>query len=149
MASGLIPFEPFQELDRFRNEISRLFNESVGRLPAVEVGASALIPPVDVYSTKDEVTVFVSLPGCSASDVDVSATKDTLTITGEIKAPNIPEGTSAIHLERRYGKFQRVFRMPVPVEPDKVSATFKDGVLGIQLPVAEEVKGRPVKIEVR
>lgn len=66
-----------------------------------------------------------------------------------MKAPNVPEGTNAIRLERGFGNFKRVFRLPVSVEPDKVSATFKDGVLGIQLPIAEEIKGRSIKIEVK
>lgn len=150
MINKLISFEPIHELDRFRTEINRLFNDSLGRLPALETGISGgLIPPVDIYSTSNELTIFISLPGCSVDDVDVSATKDTLTISGEMKAPNVPEGTTAVRLERGYGNFKRLFRLPVPIDPDKVSATFKDGVLGIQLPVAEEVKGRPVKIEVR
>lgn len=149
MINQLIPFEPIHELDRFRNEISRLFNDSLGRLPSMNAGTNGLIPPADIYASNNELFVFIGLPGCSSEDVDVSATKDTLTITGEVKAPNVPEGTTSIRLERSYGKFQRVFRLPVPIDPGKVSASFKDGVLGIQMPISEEVKGRPVKIEVR
>lgn len=150
MINSLIPFEPIHELDRFRNEISRLFNDSLGRLPALETAmSSGLVPPVDIYSNGNEFSVFISLPGCSANEVEVSATKDSLTISGEMKAPNVPEGTSAVRLERRYGTFKRVFRLPAQIDPDKITATFKDGVLGIQMPLAEEVKGRPIKIEVR
>jgi len=148
MVTQIIPFEPIHELDRFRSEISRLFNDSLGRLPAMDSGSGGLIPPADIYAGKNDIAVFVSLPGCSADDVNVSATKDTLTITGELKAPNVPEETTAIRLERGYGKFQRIFRLPVPIDPNKVSASFKDGVLGVKMSVAEEVKGRPVKIEI-
>lgn len=150
MLTKIIPFEPTHELDRFRTEISRLFNDSLGRLPAPESGTTGnLVPPVDIYTNNNELSVFVSLPGCSADDIDISATKDTLIIAGEMKSPNVPADTNAVRLERGYGTFKRVFRLPVAIDPDKVSATFKDGVLGIQLPLAEETKGRSIKVEVK
>ena len=152
MMNNLIPFEPFHELERIRTEMGRIFNESLSRFPALESGGdnyNGLIPPVDIYATNDELIVFVGLPGAMAHDVEVSATKDTLSISGEMKAPNVPEGTTCLRQERGYGKFRRMFRLPVPVQSDKVSASFKDGVLGIKLPKDEDIKGRSVKIEIQ
>lgn len=152
MVNNLIPFEPFHELERIRNEMGRIFNESLARFPALESSGdnySTIVPPVDIYSTNDELIVFVGLPGVTAADVEVTATKDTLSISGEFKAPTVPDGTTCLRQERQYGKFKRVFRLPVPVQSDKVSASFKDGVLGIKLPKDEDIKGRSVKINIQ
>ncbi len=145
MVNNLISFEPFHELERIRNEMGRLFNESLARFPVLESSGdnySTIVPPVDIYSTNDELIVFVGLPG-------VTAAKDTLSISGEFKAPTVPDGTTCLRQERLYGKFKRVFRLPVPVQSDKVSASFKDGVLGIKLPKNEDIKGRSVKINIQ
>lgn len=152
MLDNLIPFEPFHELDRIRNEMGRIFNDSISRFPALESSGdnyNSLVPPVDIYSTNDELIAFVGLPGATAQDVEVSATKDTLSISGELKAPSLPDGTTCMRQERGYGKFKRLFRLPYPVQSDKITASFKDGVLGIKMPKAEDIKGRSVKIDIQ
>jgi HSP20 family protein len=152
MINNLIPFEPFHELERIRNEMSRVFNDSLSRFPALESSGDThhnIIPPVDICSTNDDLLVQVALPGVTAKEVEVSATKDSLSISGETKPPALPEGTAILRQERGYGRFKRVFRLPVPVQSDKITATFKDGVLEIKLPKDEDIKGRTVKIEIQ
>jgi HSP20 family protein len=149
--SNLIMFDPLHELDRVRTEMNRVFSDSFNRLPSYENSSNdvGFIPPVDIYMTNDELITFINLPGIhNIQDVEVSATKDTLSISGEIKPATIPEGATCLRQERDLGQFKRVFRLPVPVQHDKVTASFKDGVLGIKLPKAEELKGHVVKIDV-
>ena len=149
--ANLITFDPFREMERVRNEVGRIFSDSINHYPALENSSYDLgfIPPVDIYATNDELYVFVNLPGINPQDVDVSTSKDTLSISGEIKPSTLPEGASCLRQERNFGQFKRVFRLPLPVQHDKVSASFKDGVLGIKLPKAEEIKGHQVKVEVK
>ena len=149
--ANVMLFDPFRELDRVRGEMNRIFNDSFNRYPLLENSSNnyGFIPPVDIYGANEELVVFVNLPGVNPQDVDVTATKDTLSISGEIKPANAPEGSTCFRQERGAGQFKRVFQLPFPVQPDKVNASFKDGVLGIKLPKAEEVKGRQVKIDIQ
>lgn len=146
--ANLMVFDPFRELERVRGEMNRIFSDSFNRYPAVEnSGNYGFIPLVDIYATNDELAVFVNLPGVNPQDVDISATKDTLSISGEMKIANLPEGATCYRQERGAGQFKRVFQLPFDIQPDKVAASFKDGVLGIKLPKAEEIKGRQIKID--
>ncbi len=149
--ANLMVFDPFRELDRVRSEMSRIFNDSFSRYPALENSDhnSGFLPTVDIYGTNEELVVFVNLPGIDAQNVDISATKDTLSISGELKPANLPDGATCFRRERGIGQFKRVFQLPFSIQQDKVSATFKDGVLGIKLPKAEEIKGRQIKIDVK
>lgn len=150
--NNLVAFDPFHELDRVRREMGRIFDDSVTRFPGLENSGNyrvGFVPPVDIYTSNDEMIVFVNLPGVNIGDVEVTATKDTLSISGEIKPAQIPDGANCVRQERLTGQFKRVFQLPIAVQSEKVSASFKDGVLGIRLPKAEELKNRPVKIEVK
>ncbi|MCL6590647.1 MAG: Hsp20/alpha crystallin family protein [Firmicutes bacterium] len=150
--SNLVAFDPFHELDRVRREMGRIFEDSISRIPSLESSGNyrvGFVPPVDIYATNDEIVVFVNLPGVNINDVEVTATKDTLSISGEIKPAQLPDGATCIRQERLNGQFKRMFQLPVAIQSDKVSASFKDGILGIRLPKAEELISRPVKIEVK
>ncbi len=149
--ANLMLFNPFRELDRVRTEMNRIFNDSITRYPELENSMNnyGLVPAVDIYGTNEELVVFINLPGVNPQDVDVSATRDTLSISGELKPANLPEGAACFRQERGAGQFKRVFQLPFPIQQDKVAASFKDGVLRVALPKAEEIKGRQIKIDIK
>jgi HSP20 family protein len=106
------------------------------------------LPLCDMYETKDDLTLTFELPGISEKEVTVSITGDVLTLKGERKWDKELKDESYHRLERTYGRFERSMPLPVPVQADKVKATYRNGLLEIKLPKAEEVKSKEIKINV-
>jgi HSP20 family protein len=92
--------------------------------------------------------VSFELPGVSEKDVNVSITGDLLTVRGERQWQEQAKNDNYHRLERMYGKFERSVQLPFPVQANKVKATYRDGVLVVTLPKAEEVKPREIKIDI-
>jgi len=141
--------DPFREIMDFQSEMNRLFDSFFGR-GGRSVGLLDRVwnPVVDVYETTDELVVTTELPGTKEKDVHVSIVGDVLTIKGERKQDREVKEENYHRMERFYGAFERHIPLPIPVEADKVKATFRDGVLEIRLPKAEEVKPKEIKIQV-
>lgn len=110
------------------------------------VTASRYLPPVDVHENADEYVLRLDLPGVSSRDVQVKLTGDALSIRGERKFENLEKG-QMLRSERFSGSFERTFTLTAPVQGDRVKATFKDGVLEIRIPKAEEAKVREIQIQ--
>jgi HSP20 family protein len=139
-------WDPFRNMSDMQGEVNRLFDNFLGR-PA----ASALrtwAPVLDIHETKDELVLNFELPGVTDKDVSLSITGDLLTLKGERMANRDVKDESAHHVERVYGKFERSVQLPMPVQADKVKATYRDGVLEVKLPKAEEVKPKAIKIDI-
>jgi HSP20 family protein len=100
-----------------------------------------------MYETKNLFVVTTELPGLSEKDIHLSLTDDVLTITGERQWTGDAEEASHHRRERWFGKFERAFSLPAPVDARQVKATYRDGVLTVNLPKAEENKPKEIKIE--
>jgi HSP20 family protein len=106
-------------------------------------------PVTDVREDENGLNVVVELPGMSSDDVNVSVENGVLSISGEKKQENEEsDADDNYHLvERRYGKFERTFRLPRGVDADKVKAKFENGLLKIDLPKSEKAKKRQIAIK--
>jgi len=146
---GIVRFDPFRELDRLQNEVNRLF-EGYTAAPAERTtgGGPARVwsPAVDVMENENAVVLRAELPGMKQEDIDIELTGDTLTLRGERRFENGARKDNYVRVERSYGRFQRSFTLGVPVQHDKVNATYRDGVLEISLPKSEETKPRKVQV---
>jgi HSP20 family protein len=112
--------------------------------------ADFFAPDADAAATKDAYIINVELPGVAADDVHVSVQDHVLTVKGEKASQHEEEGKSYFFSERRYGAFQRSFRLPPDVSEDAISADFKDGILTLQVPKqGPEKKKQEKKIKVR
>jgi len=143
-------WEPFRNMSDIQGEVNRLLDSFLGR-PTVSGAGSAVrtwAPVLDMHETKDEVVLNFELPGVSEKDVALSITGDLLTLKGERTANREFKDEDAYRAERVYGKFERSVQLPIPVQPDKVKATYRDGVLEVKLPKAEEVKPKAIKIDI-
>jgi len=105
-------------------------------------------PAHDVTETKDSLTITAELPGLEAKDVDVAISGDMLTIKGEKKQEKEEKDEHHHVVERTYGTFSRMVRLPAPVAADKIKATFKNGVLTVNLPKTEEAKQKAISVSV-
>jgi HSP20 family protein len=141
-------WDPFRGLGDIQSEMNRLFDTWSGRPPAPAVGDRMWLPAVDVRETKDDIVLSFDIPGVSEKDVQVSMTGDLLTAKGERRFEQEDSGDSYHRVERLYGKFERSVQLPFPVQADKIKATYRDGVLTVKLPKAEELKPREIKIDV-
>lgn len=137
-------WDPFREMSMLQDRINRVFNEQISRGEA-EGAEKSWAPVVDILEDNSDLIVRAELPGVAREDMDVEVTSESLTISGERKFDE-KSSDKYLRMERAYGLFKCSFSIGVPVQPDKIKASYKDGILEIVVPKAEEVK--PKKIEI-
>jgi HSP20 family protein len=125
----------FGRLTSLQDELDRLFG-----------GQAAWAPALDVQEDKDNFRVRVELPGLKREDIDVSLDDGAVVISGERKTETVAEGTEVHRQERYYGKFSRALTLPSAIAGDKVTAAYKDGILTVTLPKAEEAKPKTIAV---
>jgi HSP20 family protein len=147
---SLIRWRPTRDLLSIRDEMNRLFDNFFTGLPERRRGLleGEWAPSVDIAETDNEVVVTAELPGIKQDDVDITITDDVLTLKGEKKEEKEVKEKNYHRIERSYGSFQRSISLPAGVQADKAKATYKDGVLHITVPKAEEAKPKQIKIDV-
>ena len=110
---------------------------------------TSLVPRLDVYEDKDTLVVKAEFPGIKKKDLDISLEGDMLTIKAEKKQEDVAEDATHYTRERYFGQYSRSIPLPVHIDAEKVSATFKKGLLEIRLPKAEEAKSKHIEVKVR
>lgn len=133
--------DPFADIDRLRRRMNRLL--SSGLRP----GLSGAFPPINLWSGSDKVVLSAEVPGVEKEDMDISVENDVLTLKGQREPEKLEEGEAFRRSERGYGAFRRVIGLPFAVDPEQVSAQYKDGILRIELKRHEASK--PKRIEVK
>ena len=136
------------EMVSMQQEINRMFDSFLrsGWHADSDLAPMRWSPATDVVEHDNKFVVKVELPGLSREDVKVAIQDNMLTVSGEKKV----EKESNYHrVERSYGTFQRCFTLGQPVRGDKIDASFKDGILTITVPKAEEAKDKRIDIKVR
>ena len=104
-------------------------------------------PAINIWANEDGVAVSAKLPGVTAENIDISVKENTVTIAGTRDAIALDEGQRFLRRERRDGDFGRTFRLPFMVDSNGVEAVFKNGILNISLPRAEEDKPRKISVK--
>jgi len=133
----------WREMDQLQREMNRLFD----LYAPMRTRTAPSYPAVNVWSNEDGLLVTAEVPGIKAEDIDINVVGQTLTLSGERKPEPLEEGAQYHRQERGYGKFSRVIELPFPINVNKVEATFKNGVLTIVLPRAEEDKPKKIKVK--
>jgi len=146
----LVRWDPFRDVAELHSRINRMFDESFdrSRYPADESGLGAWKPAVDIYETENGIAIDVELPGVSKEDVAVEVKDDILTLKGErLVNPRIKED-DYYRRERLYGPFKRSFTLHQNIQPAQIRATFKDGILRIDIPRPAEEQTRQITVNV-
>lgn len=153
---------PFQLMRRMSDEVDRLFDRVFGdfgfgrpfgltRSPFAETGFAQAMwtPRIEAFQKGDKLIVRAELPGMKKDDVEVNVTEDAVVIRGERKEEHERREEGFFHSERSYGNFYRTVPLPEGVITDSARATFKDGILEIELqaPPSEVSRGRKVEIQ--
>ena len=145
-APDLVPWPALGRWSNLRDELNSFFEmpfwSSFGRPGQLFTGWS---PALDLYQSNDNVVAVVELPGMRKEDIDISLHDGALTISGERKRDSTG-GEKAERTERYVGAFRRSIALPTRVDASKVSATYRDGILTVTLPKAEEVKPKQIQV---
>jgi HSP20 family protein len=140
--------DPFLSLHR---EMNRMFDDVLRGMPvgSGQGGSGQFVQAhMNVSETDKDIRITAELPGVSENDVDVNLDDDVLTIRGEKKFEQEHEKENFHFVERSYGTFQRSLRLPFPVDPEQVKATFENGVLTVVLPkTAQQERSRKIQIQ--
>jgi HSP20 family protein len=152
---GMFPGDPFLSLHR---EMNRLFDDvfrgtglptASGSPGQGDVG-NFVNASMNVSETENEIRITAELPGVTEQDIDVSLDADVLTIRGEKKFERKDEKENFHFVERSYGTFQRSLRLPFPLDPDQVQASFENGVLTVTLPkTGRQERSRRIQVQGR
>lgn len=154
----LIRYNPNREFSLFpadilgmQRNINRMFgNFFRGGVADEPAGlASTWLPAVDVAEQDDQYLVKVELPGVSKDEVKVAMEDNVLTIRGEKRQEKETKKSNFHSVERSYGSFQRSFTLPGTIKSDKIEASFRDGILIVSLPKAEEAKAKQIEVKVK
>ncbi len=146
----MVKWDPFRNVAALQDRINRIFDESFSRTADLDddISMSAWKPLVDIYETDEAIILKVELPGIKKDDVSVEVKDNVLTLKGvrteekEIKEKNY------YRKERAFGAFSRSFNLQHRIQPDKIKARFKDGVLKIEIPKPEEEKPKQITVNV-
>ncbi len=143
----LTRWNPVNDIFNMQREMNRLFNSAVNRPRKDEDYESAVwTPMVDISEDADQYSLHFDIPGIDKKDVKMNFADNTLTISGERKETGEQKDVTCHRIERLYGKFYRSFTFPSAVNAEKISASYKDGVLLVTVPKAEEVKPKQITI---
>ncbi len=149
---SLIRWDPFADMAQLREQVNRLFEQSLTHAGNEPMTTRAWAPAVDIHETDAAIVLEMEVPGVTPEEIDIQLVGDTLTVKGARTLAREEEGSAAKHyvrIERAYGAFQRSFTLGIPVEQGGVRASYQHGVLEITLPKAESVKPKQVKVEVQ
>jgi len=133
---------PFQEIETMRRQFDRLF----GELTSTPAETTDWTPAVELQDIGDAFTLRAQLPGLDAKDIDIQVSRGAVSISGEHQHQTQQENNGVLWSEFRYGKFNRVVRLPAAVQNDQVQAEYKDGILHLTLPKTPTAKNQVVKV---
>jgi len=139
------PWTIFDELESLQEDMNRIL--SAPEAPRFGRRLRAVYPPMNVWSSADGLVIDAEMPGVDPKDVEISVDGDMLTLHGKVNAEDPAAGVTVLRRERPAGEFQRTLQLPFRANPGAVKATFKNGLLRISLPRAEEEKPRKIAIE--
>jgi HSP20 family protein len=141
---------PIREISSVQDEMNRVFGDLFGRRLLTEEAGKGVVrqPPVDIVEQPDRYVVHVELPGMKLEDIKITLEDNQLVIRGEKTRTEEQQNAAYHRLERVYGTFERSFTLTHAVKSDKIEATYRDGVLEVTVPKAEEAKAREIPIKV-
>ena len=143
-------WDPWRDFGSLQERINKMFDDTIRSTGAgdEELATGAWSPAVDIHETEDSFVVSADLPGLKKDDIQINVEDNTLTIKGEKKFEEKVPRDKYIRVERNYGTFVRSFSLPQNVDSAKIKATFKDGILDLNLPKREESKPKKIAVEV-
>lgn len=139
----LVRWQPFSEMESLRHQMDRMFDELAGMNRQTSANWT---PAIEIQNREECLILRAEIPGVEAKDLDIQVAREAVAISGEHRYENKAQEQGFFKTELRYGSFQRTIPLPVAVENDQVQAEFKDGILQLTLPKAQEARHKVVKV---
>jgi HSP20 family protein len=143
---AVVRWSPARNFTSVQDELNRVMEDVFGR-GSEDPGTVLWHPPVDIEEQPDRYTLHLELPGMRLEDIKIKIEDNRLTIRGEKTRTEEQKNATYHRLERVYGTFERSFALSHAVKSDKIEATYRDGVLEVAVPKAEEAKAREIPIQ--
>ena len=135
-------FDPFEQLQEFQRALDAFRSSGwLGSGPS----AGGAYPPINVFRRGDDIVAIVEVPGVKKSDLDIRVERNTLRIAGS-KDIDYGDKVAMHRRERPAGRFARAVTLPIDIDPDKIKAECRDGILALYLPRAERDKPRSITV---
>lgn len=145
---AIVKWDPFSTLPTLQDRINSIFEEAFpGAGKDCEPSMCDWRPLVDTYEEGDTIVINAELPGVKKEDVSIDVKDNIITISGHRPVEEDACSKKYFRRERCHGSFLRAFKLPETADPDKIAASFKDGLLKIVIRQAEEVS--PVKVDIK
>ena len=144
---GMNRMDPFRQISSIQEELNRLFGRTFAEEAAEERRQIDWIPPVDVAEAEDRFLICVELPGVTSDDVEISVENSVLSIEGNRRFYSDQKQESFHRIERRFGSFGRSVTLPSTADVERISASFDEGVLTVEIPKKEEAKPRRIEVK--
>ena len=144
--ADLVSWDPYGELRGLTDRVNRVFGSTPPSRREEDMSVGAWIPPVDIAEDKDKIVLTAELPGFQENQIEIQMEGNLLTLRGERRFEEKKDGRNYHRVERSYGQFVRSFTLPDNVDRDNIKASFRDGILQIELPKREEAKPRQIKV---
>ncbi|HYS81726.1 MAG TPA: Hsp20/alpha crystallin family protein [Anaeromyxobacteraceae bacterium] len=138
-------FDPFRDLQRVQDEMSKLFDDRLLARGGESVGWT---PKVDIFEDEEGVALRFELAGVEPKDVDIRFENGVLTLRGDRKMENEDKRDNYHRVELAYGTFTRSFSLPATIDAEKIRAESKNGVLTVTLPKKAEAKPKSIQVKV-
>ena len=147
---ALVKWDPFRDVAELQNRINCMFDESFDRSRELdgEIDLPAWRPAVDIYEAENGIAIAVELPGVGKENVAVEVKDDVLTLKGERLANPAISEDNYYRRERFFGPFKRSFTLHQNIQPDQIKATFKDGILQIEIPRPTQELSKQIAVNV-
>ncbi|MBE9117474.1 Hsp20/alpha crystallin family protein [Lusitaniella coriacea LEGE 07157] len=142
---SLVRLELFREVDSLQREMNRFIENSIARSDDNRLTTS-FVPAAELEETSDALHLKLEVPGMESKDLDIQVSAEAVSISGERKSENKTQEGGVTRSEFRYGSFRRVIPLPNRIQNNNVQAEYKDGILNLTLPKAEEEKNKIVKV---
>ena len=144
---NLVRWSPWKDMTTLQNGINRLFDDPFLRISREDGESLGMLnPSVDLYEMDDNFVIKAELPGVDKDNIAIDVKDRVLTLSGERSHDNEVKEENYYRRERSHGKFQRAFTLPADVDPDKIKAEYKDGVLKIEVPKPEGLKPKQITV---
>lgn len=146
--NSVVRWNPIANFTSVQDEMNRVMEDVFGRrFTDAQNGAVVWQPPIDIEEQTDRYLLHVELPGLRLEDIKITLENNRLSIRGEKTRTEEQKNATYHRLERVYGTFERTFTLTHRVKSDKVEATYRDGVLEVAVPKAEEAKAREIPVQ--
>ncbi|MEL6459550.1 MAG: Hsp20/alpha crystallin family protein [Cyanobacteria bacterium J06641_2] len=142
---ALVRYNPWQEMNALQRSFNRLFDDMLAPENS-DFGNFSKIPAAELSETDNAINLKLEIPGMNVNDLDIQVTEKAVSIKGERKEETTSEEKGNRRSEFSYGKFERVIPLPTRIQNTDVKADYKDGILNLHLPLAQEEKNKVVKI---